>query len=105
MPTPMKKFAVTVARQAWTSEPPITVVHIPWDQFAAKGGPEAYALLIERSGANAVIVSKSSDGKWSSFTKAEKAWAAISETYPLESLEWHTMPIEAEHYPWELFGR
>ena len=105
MTTPIKKFAVTVAKQAWTSELPITVVHIPWDQFVAKGGPDAYALLIERSGANAVIVSKSPDGKWSSSTKVEKAWAAISETNPLASLEWHTMPVEADHYPWELFGR
>jgi len=105
MTTPMKKFAVTVARKSWTSELPITVVHIPWDQFGAKGGPEAYATLIERSGANAVIVSKSPEGKWSSHTKLENAWKAICESSPPDALEWDTMPIEAEYYPWEMFGR
>lgn len=105
MANPKKTFAVTVARKSWTSDLPITVVHIPWDQFGAKGGPEAYASLIERSGANAVIVSKSPEGKWSSHTKLENAWKAICEASPPDSLEWQTMPIEADNYPWEMFGR
>ena len=105
MPSPTKKFAVTVAKQAWTSELPITVVHIPWDQFEAKGGPGAYASLVERTGTHAVIVSKSPDGKWSSFARLDDARKAVCEATPLDSLEWHTMPIEADHYPWEMFGR
>jgi len=105
MTNPTKRFAVTVAKKAWTSELPITVVHIPWDQFGAKGGPEAYAALIERSGGDAVIVSKSPEGKWSSYTKLENAWKAVCEATPLDSLEWHTMPIESDYYPWEMFGR
>jgi hypothetical protein len=102
---PKKKFAITVAKQAWAAEPAITVVHIPWDQYEAAGGPGAYTSLIERSGAAAVIVSKAPDGKWVSTTKMGKAWAAICEATPLDSLEWHTMAVESDHYPWERFGR
>jgi hypothetical protein len=103
--TPKKKYALTVAKQAWPSAPRIIVTHIPWDQFQATGGPEAYAILIEQLGATAVVVSKSPDGKWSSYTKMEKEWEAICKATPLETLEWHTMAVEADHYPWELFGR
>ena len=101
---PKKRYALTIAKQAWTSEHSIIVAHIPWDQFEAHGGPDAYASLIERSGAIAVIVSKSPDGRWSSSTKIEKEWKEICEATPLNTLEWHTMPVEADHYPWELFG-
>lgn len=98
-----KRFALTVAKKAWTSELPIIVAHIPWDQFEAKGGPAAYARLIVQTGAAAVIVSRSPGGKWASETKLEKEWAAICEATPLDKLEWHTMPIEADAYPWEMF--
>jgi hypothetical protein len=100
-----KRFAIKVAKKTWASELPIVVVHIPWDQFQAPGGPAAYALLIEGTGSIAVVVSKPAGGTWSSSTKIEKAWATISEATPLDSLEWHTMPIESDHYPWELFQR
>jgi hypothetical protein len=102
--TPKKKYALKVARKAWSSELPIVVAHIPWDQFEATGGPGAYATLIEPLGSIAVIVSKSPDGKWASSTKIKKEWEAICEETPLDSLEWQTMAIEADHYPWELFG-
>src|ERR1019366_9208293 len=101
---PKKRYALTVAKQAWESEHTIIVAHIPWDQFEAPGGPDAYASLLERSGAVAVIVSKSPDGKLSSSTKMEKEWKRLCEGTPLNSLEWHTMAVEADHYPWELFG-
>lgn len=102
---PKKKYAITVAKKAWTSERHLIVAHIPWDQFETAGGPEAYCHLIEEWGATPVVVSRSTGGKWSSFTKIGGEWAAICEATPLESLEWHTMPVEAEHYPWELFAR
>jgi hypothetical protein len=101
---PKKKYALKVAKQAWISELPIIVAHIPWDQFEAAGGPEAYASVIEGLGSIAVIVSKPQDGRWTSFTKIGKEWKAICEATPLDSLEWQTMPVEADHYPWELFA-
>ena len=100
-----KRYALTVAHKAWESKLPIIVAHIPWDQFEAAGGPAAYESLLERTGDVAVIVSKAPDGSWLSTTKAEEEWAVILEATPLDSFAWHTMPIEAEFYPWELFGR
>jgi len=99
-----KRFAITVARKAWGSTPQVIVVHIPWDQFVAPGGPEAYALLVERGGDSAVIASRGADGKWASTTKHEAVWRGIRETTPLDSMEWHTMAVESDRYPWELFG-
>ena len=102
---PKKLFAITVAKKTWTSAVPYLVVSIPWDQFCAKGGPEAYAKLVEAMEARAVIVSKSPKGKWATSTKWEKEWEFMAGADPLESLEWHTMPVESDHYPWELFTR
>ncbi len=98
-----KRFALTVAKPCWTSATPIVVAHIPWDQFQAEGGPSAYVLLIERTGANAVIVSKPPGGRWESITPIRAEWEAICKVTPLETLEWQTMPIESDLYPWELF--
>jgi hypothetical protein len=103
--TPKKLYALTVAKRSWTSERNLVVAHIPWDQFETAGGPEAYALIIEQWGATPVVVSRSAEGRWSSSTKIGREWAAICRATPLESLEWHTMSVEADHYPWELFGR
>ena len=100
-----KRFALTVAKQTWTSERPIIVAHIPWDQFEATGGPGSYARIIEREGADAVIVSRSPYGKWASETKIGKAWAAICQSTPIDSLKWDTMAVEADCYPWEQFQR
>ena len=99
-----KRFAITVAKKVWAAIPQVIVVHIPWDQFAAPGGPEAYMLLVERTGASAVIASKGPDGAWVSRTKLEAVWKAIRKATPLDSMEWHTMAIESDQYPWELFG-
>jgi hypothetical protein len=99
-----KRFAITVAKKVWAAIPQVIVVHIPWDQFAAPGGPEAYMLLVERTGASAVIASRRSDGTWASTTKLESVWKAIREVTPLETMEWHTMAVESDRYPWELFG-
>jgi hypothetical protein len=102
---PKKRYALKVAKKKWDSSVPVIVAHIPWDQFEAIGGPGAYALEIERMGSSAVVVSKSPDGKWASFTKIEKVWAEICAVTPLDSLEWQTMPVDAENYPWEIFAR
>ncbi len=102
---PRKIYALTVAKKAWVAEIPIIVVQIPWDQFSAAGGPEAYTCLVEQPGVHAVIVSRPPGGQWVSSTKIEKEWRAICEATPLDSLEWHTMAVEADHYPWELFGQ
>lgn len=99
-----KRFAITVARRAWPSVPSVIVVHIPWDQYGAPGGPAAYARIIEKTGAAAVVASKGPDGRWESTTNIGDVWKGIREATPLASMEWHTMAIESDHYPWERFG-
>ncbi len=102
---PSKRFALTVARPPRESGPPILVVHIPRDQYEAAGGPAAYIELVERTGVEAVIVSKLPDGSWATTTKIGSAWKAVCDAHPMDSLQWDTMPIEADAYPWEMFRR
>lgn len=102
---PKKQFALTVAKVARGSLRPILVVQIPWDQFGAPGGPEAYARIIEEKDAIAVIVAKSPLGEWASSTKFRDDWEVVNGKNPLDALEWHTMAAVADEYPWESFGR
>jgi hypothetical protein len=99
-----KRYGLPAARIEGASPVPIIAVLIPWDQFQAVGGPDAYASLIAKADAIAVIVSRSPDGKWASATSIERVWSKICEATPIESLQWHMMTVESDLYPWEMFG-
>jgi len=97
-----KRFSLVVAEVEWPYPKQIIAVHVPWDQFCAIGVPDEYAALIAGTDAIAVIVSKSAEGKWASVTAIKDVWRKICESIPVESHRWHTMMVEADHYPWEL---
>ncbi len=100
--TERKRFAITVARVEMDAA--VTVVHIPWDQYVTPATREAYAILIEGSGANAVVVSKSPEGRWASSTRHKEPWRSICRATPMESMAWRTMAVESDWYPWESVG-
>ena len=97
-----KRFSLVVAKIEWPFPKQIIAVQVPWDQFCAIGVPEQYAALISRSDAVAVLVSSSPDGRWASDTAIKDVWRKVCESIPVESHRWHTMMVEADHYPWEI---
>ncbi len=100
-----KQFALVVAKIDWPAPKQLVAVHVPWDQFGAKGVADEYAALVARTGAEPVIVSRSPEGRWESATAVDDVWRRICESTPIESHRWHTMKVEADHYPWEVPGK
>src|SRR5471032_3155764 len=98
--TPKAKYEVTVARIPWPQlEEDALVVLIPWEDFCAPNGPDAYLVQFSGVSATVAIVAKSPDGKWGSAMRARGVFERMWKENPLDTLHWHQMQMETALHP------